>query len=122
MAGPVVLVPPYRCASVPELHRIPSSGNPRYGPPTSTTYTIWCFPGCKAVFVSEHVAGRGRPWQAIQSQGCSGEKEACHSFALAAAPYLPIRDEDHCDEALAERFQINPGLFFQALPGGGEDL
>ena len=28
-------------------------------------------------------------------------KEACRSFAHAAAPYLSIRDEDHYDEALA---------------------
>ena len=28
-------------------------------------------------------------------------KEACHSFAQAAAPYLPIRDDAHYDEALA---------------------
>ena len=28
-------------------------------------------------------------------------KEACYSFAQAAAPYLPIRDEAHYEEALA---------------------
>lgn len=28
-------------------------------------------------------------------------KEACHSFAQAAAPYLPIRDDAHYEEALA---------------------
>jgi len=27
-------------------------------------------------------------------------KEACHSFAQAAAPYLPIRDDAHYEEAL----------------------
>lgn len=27
-------------------------------------------------------------------------KEACHSFALAAAPYLPIRDDTHYEESL----------------------
>lgn len=27
-------------------------------------------------------------------------KEACHSFARAAAPYLPIRDDAHYEEAL----------------------
>ncbi|SEK58673.1 helix-turn-helix domain-containing protein [Ectothiorhodospira marina] len=28
-------------------------------------------------------------------------KDACHSFAKAAAPYLPIRDDAHYEEALA---------------------
>ena len=28
-------------------------------------------------------------------------KEACYSFAQATAPYLPIRDEAHYEEALA---------------------
>lgn len=28
-------------------------------------------------------------------------KEACHSFAQAAAPYLPIRDDAYYEEALA---------------------
>jgi HTH-type transcriptional regulator/antitoxin HigA len=28
-------------------------------------------------------------------------KDACHSFAKAAAPYLPIRDDVHYEEALA---------------------
>lgn len=28
-------------------------------------------------------------------------KDACHSFAQAAAPYLPIRDDAHYEEALA---------------------
>jgi HTH-type transcriptional regulator/antitoxin HigA len=28
-------------------------------------------------------------------------KKACHSFAQAAAPYLPIRDDAHYEEALA---------------------
>lgn len=28
-------------------------------------------------------------------------KEACHSFAQAAAPYLPIRDDAHYEETLA---------------------
>ena len=28
-------------------------------------------------------------------------KQACHSFAQAAAPYLPIRDDAHYAEALA---------------------
>lgn len=27
-------------------------------------------------------------------------KEACHSFAQAAAPYIPIRDDAHYEEAL----------------------
>ena len=27
-------------------------------------------------------------------------KEACHSFAKAAAPYIPIKDEAHYEEAL----------------------
>jgi len=27
-------------------------------------------------------------------------KEACHSFAQAAAPYVPIRDDSHYEEAL----------------------
>ena len=44
-------------------------------------------------------------------------KKACHSFARAAAPYLPIRDDarglnkNHI-AALSQRFQIDPGLFF----------
>ncbi len=28
-------------------------------------------------------------------------KEACHNFARSAAPYLPIRDDAHYEEALA---------------------